>query len=379
MTSAPRHHNAQRRVSVAVLLAAACGLLAFSPGASAHHAKKHHTKPAHHKSTGGGWSWSKPFELPGKPQVDALSCATTALCVATGDLGNPDNGSATDNVYWSTNPGGGTSAWQGAPLEPEIQPALAGSEGELLDEASCETAGSGVDCALIDGFANIWQTADPTGGAGAWGKSTPTLISFVALSCWSAWCGELDVNGDAVVTLGASATSLTNVFPVTEGLSSEPGGISCNASAFCATVDGTKEIAWTTNADGSPATWQTGTVSTGSDLDALACPSTSLCVAVEGENGTGQQYIGVSTNPAGGPSTWKAFKAKGGIYAVTCQSTSLCVVGGSGQIYTSTDPASASPSAWKHSKIAGSVYDLSCPTATECVANVSDKITVGHR
>jgi hypothetical protein len=365
-----------RRTHLSFVLAVALTLVAVlgtATVASAHKKGHHHSKPSHHSA--GGWKWSKPFALPGKPQVDALSCATTTLCVATGNGGNPDE----NIVFSSTNPSGGTSAWQGATLEPSADPQLApGGEEELLDGASCETAGMAVDCALSDGWDNFFQTSDPTGGAPAWGKSMPTLIAFVALSCWSAYCGELDVNGDAVITVGAQALSDQNVFRLSEGLSSEPGGISCNASAFCATVDTTNDIAWTTDATGSPATWTTATVP-GADLDTIACPSPSLCVASEGQNSaSGKTKIGVSTNPAGGASTWKSFDAAG-VYRVTCQSTTFCVAVAGQDIYTSTDPSSASAAAWKKSKLPLSADDASCPTATECVVASDGDIAIGTR
>jgi hypothetical protein len=259
---------------------------------------------------------------------------------------------------------------------PQLAP---GGEQEALDNASCEPAGSAVDCALADGWDNLFQTSDPTGGAAAWGRSMPTLVSFVAMSCWSAFCGELDVDGDAVVTLGAQALSDQDVFNVSEGLSAEPGGISCNAQAFCATVDTTDQIAWTTDATDSPATWTTATVSSGSDLDQIACPSTSLCVVVEGQNSaSGKTKLGVSTNPAGGAATWKAFNVPG-LYTVNCQSASFCVATGAGDIYTSTDPADASAKAWKKSKLPLNADDISCPTQTECVAADAGDITVGTR
>jgi hypothetical protein len=380
MTSGPgRYHTRHHRLLLA-LSVLAVGMLTVTSAAGAKHAKHHHKKPVHHGSggTSGGWSWSKPYPLPSGPQVDSLSCATTKLCVATGVIGNPDNGSATDDVYWSTNPAGGTAAWQGAPLEAEIQPQLAGSEGELLDDASCEPAGVSVDCALVDGFDNLWQTGDPTGGAGAWGRSMPTEISFVALSCWSAWCGEIDVEGDAVVTVGAQETTDQNVFADSEGLSNEPGAISCNASAFCAAVNGDNHIAWTTNADGSPATWQTGVLNAKTAFVSIDCPSASLCLAVASQGN--KAGIGVSTNPAGGAGTWKFVKFPGAIERISCVSASFCAATGSSGFYTSTNPASASASAWKKSKPPiASAYNLSCPTSTECVAGNDGDLAFGHR
>jgi hypothetical protein len=355
------------------LAAAVIGLAGFAAVASAHHKKHHHhKKPSHSTGSSSGWKWVKPFVLPGSPEVWALSCASTTLCVSTGiTSGNP----AENDVYSSTKPSGGTSAWQAATLQPSSDPELApGGEQEALDNASCEQAGSGVDCAVSSGWDDLFQTSSPTDGTSAWGESMPTLISFVSLSCWSAYCGELDVQGDAVVTIGAQAISDQNVFNVPDGLSSQPGGISCNASAFCAAVDESDQIAWTSDATDSPPTWTTAALPSGNDLYQVACPSTALCLAVE-TNAGGKPELGVSTNPAGGVATWKAFALPVG--NVSCESASFCVAGGRDSIYTSTDPADASAAAWKKSKAPLSPDVVSCPTTTECVAADGSDITVG--
>ena len=366
----PQHKWQHRHLLGFAILALA--LLSFTSVASA----KHHKK-SHHSS--GGWSWSKHYPLPGaNPQIDALTCPSAVLCVATGDVGNPDNGSATDNVYWSTNPGGKTAAWQTAPLEAEIQPALAGNSAELLDDASCVPAGAAVDCGLVDGFDNLWQSGAPTGGAGAWGRSMPTEISFVAISCLSAYCGEIDVEGDAVVTLGAGVVSDQNVFADSDGLSNEPGAISCNGAAFCAAVNGDNHIAWTSTATATPAGWQTATLSSAYALDSIDCPSATLCLAVGAKGNTAG--ILVSANPAGGAATWKFVKLPGGVGRISCTSSAFCAATGSTKFFTSTDPGSAHASAWKKSKspIAQAGL-LSCPTTTECIAGNDGDLTVGHR
>jgi len=345
-------------------------MLGFATLASAHHKTgHHHAKPVH---PSGSWKWSKPFALPGKPEVFTLSCASTTLCVATGiTSGNP----AENDVYASAKPSGGTSAWQATTLQPAADLQLApGGTQEPLDNASCEQAGAGVDCAVSSGWDDLFQTSDPTGGA--WGESMPTEIAFVSLSCWSAWCGELDVNGDAVTTLGAQAESQQQVFNLSEGLSSQPGGISCNASAFCAAIDQSDQIAWTSDATDSPPTWTTAALPSGNDVMQIACPSTALCIALESGHG-GKTEIGVSTNPAEGVSTWKAFALPVG--NISCQSASFCVAAGRTSLYTSSDPGSASAAAWKKTKMPLSADVVSCPTATECVAADAGDITVGTR
>jgi hypothetical protein len=375
MTSISSLRSTRRFHLLLALSATLIGLAGFATTASAHHKKKHHHKTT---STGSssGWKWSKPFKLPGSPEVFALSCASTKLCVATGIAGATST--ATNDVYSTTNPSGGTSAWQAAALQSSSDLTLApGGTQEALDNASCEQAGVSVDCALTSGWDDLFQTSNPTGGAPAWGESQPTEISFVSLSCWSAYCGELDVQGDAVVTVGAQALSDQNVFNVPDGLSSQPGGISCNASAFCAAVDQSDDIAWTSDATDSPPTWSTATLS--DDVDQIACPSATLCLAVEGQNSaSGKTKIAVSTSPSGGAGTWKAFGLPD-IGTVSCESATFCVALGDGVVYASTNPTDASASAWKKAKSPFRADDVSCPTDTECVIADASDISVGTR
>jgi hypothetical protein len=80
---------------------------------------------------------------------------------------------------------------------------------------------------------------------------------------------------------------------------------------------------------------------------ALACPSTSLCLASDG-NGN----IWVSTDPAAGAQAWSKERVgapNNEIVGVACPSASLCVANDdSGDVWVSTDPASGA-SAWHRS------------------------------
>lgn len=113
-------------------------------------------------------------------------------------------------------------------------------------------------------------------------------------------------------------------------------------------------------------------------LDAVSCPSSSLCVAVDRFGG-----IVSSSEPAGGASEW-AFAQVGEAYkpnepctfvplclrAVSCPSTNLCVaVGERGHAAISTDPTGGA-SAWTQTTIDGghTLSGISCPSDSFCVA-----------
>jgi hypothetical protein len=319
------------------------------------------------------WTWSHSYRIPGAGQgVGGLSCPTAKLCVSAGPVGNPDSGKATDDIFWSTNPSV-KSSWHHQALELEIQPALSGGSAELIDGVSCEKAGTAIDCAAVDGYANLWQTSNPTGGAAHWGQSIPDNTGLIGLSCWSAWCGELDAYGHAVITIGATPQSDSDVFNISQGTSDGQESISCNASAFCGAVDMTHTIAWTTNATDQSPTWESAKLHGGENLAAIACPTARLCVTAQPPtfgSTSSTAWIGVSHNPASGGGSWKSVAlpaADAGLYTIACESASLCVAGGSGFVLTSTHP-SANRSAWHRSVVSLGASMLSCPTTKECFA-----------
>ncbi len=331
-----------------------------------------------------GWHWAKGFVPAGRATgFTSISCPSTTLCVAAGIAGRPGSG-GTNDIFWTTNPGGGKSAWHHVALEADVQPPLGGEQQEDITAVSCSAQGHGhYYCAAGDGFANFWQTGDPT--SGKWSDAVLDQNGLVDVSCWSVYCGILDLDSNAVVTAGATdVNSTSNIFGLSEGVSEL--SISCNSSRFCAAADVSKDVAWTTNEIDPTPTWHRSSIR-GNDLDRVACPNAKLCVGAEGED-SGKPQIGVSHNPGGGGGTWKSATlaaAKGGIYAVSCESASFCVAGGSkdgaggptgsGLIFTSTHPA-ASGSAWKPASVSfPDISSISCPSRSLCVAVESN---AGH-
>src|SRR5579875_3451200 len=109
-------------------------------------------------------------------------------------------------------------------------------------------------------------------------------------------------------------------------------------------------------------------------LDALQCPSKSLCVGVAGNE------VVSSERPTGGPSAWKSVSLAPlpgnddpAVIGLSCPSASLCVAAyANGDIRTSTDP-SGPRSAWSLAEVdSGPVspwlHGISCPATSLCVA-----------
>lgn len=340
------------------------------------------------------WKWSKPTPLPHAPENTAgVSCPTTKFCAATGEVGYFGSSKATQGVFWTTNPRGGSSSWHYLALENQSQPQLSASE-EPFNSVSCVKPGSASPyCAATDGFANLWQTGDPELGK-PWSQSIPDDVAMQQVSCWPARCGMIDVDGNAVITVGANPQNETNVFkfPSQQKPGDFVGSISCDNSDFCAAVEGgTDKIGWTKDPTGSSPGWRTSTVSGHPDLGQIACPTDKLCVATEGLHH--KPALGVSHNPAGGGGTWKSAtlpKDDTSLFGITCESASFCAAGGASQggngatfVLISTNPAGRA-SAWHRFTLPlKSFWGLSCPTTSECVAggwNGKDwAVTVGRR
>jgi hypothetical protein len=330
-----------------------------------------------------GWHWAKGFVPKGAKGFTSISCPSTSLCVAAGITGTAGK-NGENAIFWTTNPGDGKTSWHHVNLEPDVQPQLGGGQQEDITAVSCTAQGHGhYYCAAGDGFANLFQTGDPT--SGKWSSGVLDQNGLVDLSCWSVYCGILDLDSNAIVTAGAQGVNSTsNIFGLSEGTSEL--SISCNSQRFCAAAAVSHAVAWTDNEIDPSAKWHRSTIH-GNDLDRVACPTAKLCVGAEGEESFKPQ-IGVSHNPGGGGGTWKSATlaaAKGGIYTVSCESASFCVAGGSkggagggpgsGLVFTSKHP-DASNSAWKPASVSfPDISSISCPSKSLCVAVESN---AGH-
>jgi hypothetical protein len=296
-------------------------------------------------------------------------------------------------TWWTSHPGGKASSWHYLRLGKTFGPTA-------LD---CDRAGTAIDCAVsgIDGL--VWQGSHPTKGLGS---ADVDLYSLIGVSCWvNVQCAELDITGSVVTTAGATVTGGGSAFPADAAQFDGGGNISCapfkpDHNPFCVTVDsnGDDGVAWTTNPTGGA--WQRGRVAGKHDLDAIECPASGVCVALEGAN-QGTDGIGVSHNPAKGrsfASAWKSFKlplsdpsAFEELSALTCESTTLCLVGGHNSkvgnlVYVSTHPSIRS--SWHRSLLNdgakkddfSSATAIACPSTKLCVLISGEgRLVVGHR
>jgi hypothetical protein len=122
---------------------------------------------------------------------------------------------------------------------------------------------------------------------------------------------------------------------------------------LCVVGEADGNLATSTNPLGAASSWRVTHVDgrrqvTGdsADLSGVACPSVSLCVAVDDAGD-----VLSSVDPAGGRAAWKLVRLRGlgeaspGYSDVACASVSACFAVENGTILTSTNPTGDS-SAW---------------------------------
>lgn len=200
--------------------------------------------------TGGASAWHE-ADLAGEPDLRAVSCASTSLCVATGEHGE---------IVASREPGGEASAWAGLGTP---------GGGSILQSVSCVP---GICLSGMSG-GNLLVATEPT-APGGWRESGGgASVQITGTSCASASaCVAVDNNGDVTVSTDPTGAhpgwTSTNIRPYGEGVEEEEGSEDANA------------------------------------LFGASCPTLGLCVAV-GSNGG----IFTSTDPFAAPT---AAGGKGG-------------------------------------------------------------------
>ncbi len=154
-----------------------------------------------------------------------------------------------------------------------------------------------------------------------------------------------------------------------------PTSVACPSTTLCVAVSDEGEIL-TTTAPTSPAPWNFGSVDPGTSYMQVACPSVSLCVAV-----TAHGEVSSSVDPAAGAASWHTVKlpdppVAGWLNAVACPSATLCVITTEGGgILVSHDPAGGADS-WVGGQVGPpngvilSPYfpSLACPSVSLCLA-----------
>jgi len=243
----------------------------------------------------------------------------------------------------------------------------------MLSGVSCPTESL---CVAVGSFGTIATSTSPTGGRPAWQVAYPTgpgKGADTAVSCASEdLCVVVGFEGGVLVstdpTGGASAWSMTNV-NVAHDNAIHLTGVSCPSTSLCVSVNGANPAGTAgkilTSTDPGAGQWQIAQLDSSLLFTGVSCSSPTLCVAVARGG-----RLAVSTDPTAGASAWKVIGAPGGagdLEGIDCIE-SLCAAGNAtGNILTSTDPGAGSP--WSEAKagIAALVTGVSCPTTAACL------------
>jgi hypothetical protein len=309
--------------------------------------------------TGGPGAW-KLATMSGAPSLVAVACPSSSLCVAADGSGD---------VVTSKNPTGGAPAWQTNRLDP--------SSVYGLEALSCTAAGF---CVAGDSEGRVFASADPAAGPAAWNVTPGVDTSdFSGVACASAsLCVATDVRGGVLVSSAPASTPAPWSRPAELSGTTALPGLSCPSVSFCVAVDDIGK-ALTTTRPGSRSAWHAAVIGAPVSLSSVSCPRSRFCVAVGADDA-----VATSTNPLGGPGSWRAAQLglkdyqqnNRNLSSVSCASPSLCVATADEQLAVSTNPTGGA-AAWR-SLAAGDPFDgtyignqfdsVSCPSVKLCVA-----------
>jgi hypothetical protein len=222
----------------------------------------------------GGWNVADTNgDLPDGGTIAVLACNSSPFCMAGPYEIQSDSDDEGTTALTSTNPAGGTSAWN-------------------------------YSSTFVEGGVN--------------GGGHPAKGTIDSLACPSAvLCVAGDARGGIVVSVSPQ-TELSWKYSRPDGTAAITG-MSCPSSALCVGVDSQGRALTSTNPVGG--TWKRMTIDAGFPLTAVSCASTTFCVTVDGH-----RHAVVSTNPTGGASAWRRLSGiDGDLTSISCQSSSLCV------------------------------------------------------
>lgn len=262
------------------------------------------------------------------------------------------------------------------------------NDGGGFDAVSCApaTAAKTLMCVAGDVRGDIFSTEHPAQAASQWHRRyVDAKTAITGISCPSAQlCVAVDASGRVLHSTDPLGGVADWSKPVVVDKATLTGGgpagfasIDCPTTTFCMAVDNAAngQIAYTTDPTGPASAWTLTTVGSGVLLDAISCASTTLCVV----GGTNAYY---ATDPTGGASAWKATAALNAsssvIASLACNTVKLCVGVGYGDAGVGLSVGSSAPTTttWSQALIgsdppaqgAAIVDSVACPERNFCVA-----------
>ena len=275
---------------------------------------------------GTSWTTEEPLSPTGVT-LDSVSCPSTTFCMAVG-------GSQSGTV-------GNSYSWNGTGWTQDAVP----SGTDELTGVSCVSSRFCAAVSYTDGLVLSWNGS-------SWSTANSSYTGILELngiscssssSCVTVGYNNLENDG-GFAYLNGSTWSSPQYMSGVNSLSS----VSCTSSSFCEAVgyyyngsgDTGVVFGWNGTSFVSQSAPDTGT----GELYSVSCFSASFCEAVGAGNGAGYAlaWNGQSWSI---PATTAQFGPQGSGSFISCPSTSLCLMDGSGsaEIFESTYTASSSP------------------------------------
>jgi Zn-dependent metalloprotease len=281
----------------------------------------------------------------GSGAMNGVSCLSSAFCAAVNGSGDLYVANSEAHIKEAT-------GWKSTDIDGTV----------ALHGVACTSTTS---CLAVDGEGHVLRlTINGSGEATVAKHSIDGTNSLTAITCTTGdVCVAVDSKGNVLVSTSggetwndqhASGTDLTSV--------------SCSSPSLCVTADTAGNVTTFTPIGVPPSHAQT--VSSGNSVSAVSCvPLTTECVVADSK-GNAQYSTSVSTTA---PATWTSWTGPSSpSEAVACPTSTLCVLGdgkaeegGGGNMYY----ASSLGGAWKEafSPVYG-VAAVSCGSAALCVA-----------
>jgi hypothetical protein len=263
-------------------------------------------------------------ELPAGPFLAALygvDCPSASLCVVVG--GN-------ETIATSSDPAGGAAAWRFGRPRGGVETPPGGSiggeafyTGGQIRDVSCPSPSL---CVAVSFEGQFFTSTDPSGPPADWkvveqSEDGPNIHMF---------------------------------------------GVSCPSVSRCIAVAYGGKVLSSSNPTGSSEDWNVTQLAEPYDLRGVSCPSVDFCVAVGNEG-----EVLVSADPTGGPAAWRSLGSPAGdgtLNAIACPSLSMCVTASAGKILTSTAPGAAGSWNVLSAGTGLPITGMSCPTLSACAA-----------
>jgi hypothetical protein len=323
-------------------------------------------------SDASAFSWGAPLSVDSGTLIDGdpagitgMSCPSASLCVAVDNAGN---------VLASTSPTTG-EPWSLTAADP----------GNVFSAVSCPSVSL---CVAVDDE-DVVTSDSPAAGAGAWQRTEVDPSADISgVSCASAAaCVAVDSDGNSLTSQDADGGAGAWTVAPADGNLASPyecyhyGGNECGPAGLDAVACPTVSLCAAVDDDGYPLStddpadgqlWETGPrLADPGDATKISCPTVSFCALVDGQSSTVTTWHPDGRAPAGtGPSwfTRSVVLHASALDGITCKAAGTCLAWDANHVYSSV-PSAGGRLMW--------ATDLAAPDVTAATYVTPSLVLVG--